>query len=166
MDDVTLRDETERFGTLALEGPSAAAIVKELTGVDLNSLGDLERRDARAPGTIPCTIVRRTPGKFVGGEFLVERSQMEPLWHTLEAKSKAAGGRGPIGYSALSAVRLEQGIPWFSYDFGEKANPSRSRSRNQPHQLHKRLLHRPGNRRACAVARPSESPPRRPAFHR
>ena len=28
-----------------------------------------------------------------------------------------------MGYSALSALRLEQGIPWFSYDFGEKQIP-------------------------------------------
>src|SRR6266403_3485621 len=45
MDDVTLTDDTQRFGTLALEGPTAAAIVTELTGVDLNSLVDLERQD-------------------------------------------------------------------------------------------------------------------------
>ncbi len=60
MDDVTLTDDTQRFGTLALEGPSAAAIVTELTGVDLNSLVDLERQDARV-GTIPCSIIRRSP---------------------------------------------------------------------------------------------------------
>src|SRR6266478_7095363 len=35
MDDVTLTDETARYGTLALEGPKAAAIVKSLTGVDV-----------------------------------------------------------------------------------------------------------------------------------
>jgi folate-binding protein YgfZ len=121
MDDVTLTDDTQRFGTLALEGPSAAAIVRELTGVDLNSLADLERQDARV-GTIPCTIIRRTPGKFVGAEFLTERAHLEALWQTLQEKSEAAGG-GPIGYSALSSVRLEQGIPWFSYDFGEKQIP-------------------------------------------
>src|ERR1700681_1830789 len=38
MDDVTLTDDTQRFGALGLEGPSAAAIVKEVTGVNLNSL--------------------------------------------------------------------------------------------------------------------------------
>ena len=27
------------------------------------------------------------------------------------------------GYSAMSALRLEQGTPWFSYDFGEKQIP-------------------------------------------
>src|SRR3984893_15327227 len=34
MDDVTLADDTQRFGTLALEGPGAAHIATQLTGVD------------------------------------------------------------------------------------------------------------------------------------
>jgi len=121
MDDVTLADDTQRFGTLALEGPTAALIVSELTGVDLNSLAELARQDARV-GTIPCTVIRRSPGKFVGAEFVVERADLEAMWSTLQEKTKMAGG-GPIGYSALSALRLEQGIPWFSYDFGEKQIP-------------------------------------------
>jgi aminomethyltransferase len=28
-----------------------------------------------------------------------------------------------VGYKALSALRLEQGIPWFGYDFGDKQIP-------------------------------------------
>lgn len=32
-------------------------------------------------------------------------------------------GGGPVGYSAISAIRLAQGIPWFGYDFGEKQIP-------------------------------------------
>src|SRR5881394_125801 len=41
MDDVTLTDETELHGTLALEGPKAAAVVKEVSGVDLSQLNEL-----------------------------------------------------------------------------------------------------------------------------
>src|ERR1700674_6027956 len=41
MDDVTFSDDAEKFGTLAVEGPRAAEVVKELTGVDLNSLPEL-----------------------------------------------------------------------------------------------------------------------------
>ena len=121
MDDVALTDDTQGFGTLALEGPAAATIVRELTGVDLNSLDELARQDTRV-GTIPCTIIRTSPGKFAGAEFLAERAHLETLWQTLQEKARAAAG-GPIGYSALSALRLEQGIPWFSYDFGEKQIP-------------------------------------------
>ncbi|HEV2196936.1 MAG TPA: glycine cleavage T C-terminal barrel domain-containing protein [Candidatus Acidoferrum sp.] len=46
MDDVTLTDETERWGTLALEGPKAATAVKQVTGVALESLSELASLDA------------------------------------------------------------------------------------------------------------------------
>src|SRR6266699_2678450 len=45
MADVTLTDETERWGTLAPEGPKAAAVVKELTGVDLGQVNELASVD-------------------------------------------------------------------------------------------------------------------------
>src|ERR1700726_1875079 len=41
MDDVTFSDDAGKFGTLALEGPRAAEVVKELTGVELDSLPQL-----------------------------------------------------------------------------------------------------------------------------
>src|SRR5882672_1454938 len=41
MDDVTLTDETEIFGTVALEGPGTAGLVKTLTSVDLANLNEL-----------------------------------------------------------------------------------------------------------------------------
>jgi len=121
MDDVTLTDETPRYGTLALEGPQAARIAQEVTGVDLTGLADLARQDTTV-SSIPCSVVRRSPGGFVGVEFLTQRQNLESLWQVLKGKAVAAGG-GPIGYSALSALRLEQGVPWFSYDFGEKQIP-------------------------------------------
>ncbi len=121
MDDVTLTDETQRFATLGLEGPAAAKLVAQLTGIDLQGLEALERREAQAD-SIPCVVVRRAPGKTAGAEFLVERQHVESLWTLLLAQTRAAGG-GPMGYSALSALRLEQGVPWFGYDFGEKQIP-------------------------------------------
>src|SRR5439155_2938339 len=118
MDDVTLSDETQRYATLGLEGPRAAAIVSEFTGIDLSSLPELTTKETQIH-TIPCMVIRRSPGKFIGAEFLVERPHLEALWRVLQESAHAAGG-GPIGYTTLSALRLEQGIPWFGYDFGEK----------------------------------------------
>src|SRR6202795_2898365 len=40
MDDVTLTDETQRYGTLALEGPEAAGVVRELTRIDLAEISE------------------------------------------------------------------------------------------------------------------------------
>lgn len=124
MDDVVLTDETERYGTLALEGPQAAAVVLELTSIDLASLAPLSSVDSvvRAGDGIPCRMVQRSHGNVPGAEFVVERKYLEPLWTVLSEKVAKCGG-GPMGYSALSARRLSQGIPWFGYDFGEKQIP-------------------------------------------
>src|SRR6266478_10193804 len=61
MDDVTLTDETERYGTLALEGPKAAAAVREVSGVDIVPLEELSSHDG-AVSSIPCRIVKGSPG--------------------------------------------------------------------------------------------------------
>jgi folate-binding protein YgfZ len=44
------------------------------------------------------------------------------LWQVLLEIVKKHGG-GPMGYAALSAQRLAQGVAWFGYDFGEKQIP-------------------------------------------
>src|SRR6266852_4249304 len=57
MDDVTLIDETLRYGTLALEGPKAAAIAQELTGMDVTKFEELSSHRG-AVSSIPCLIVK------------------------------------------------------------------------------------------------------------
>jgi folate-binding protein YgfZ len=136
MDDVTLSDETERFGTLALEGPKAASVVRELVGIDLEPFSELASVDSEilrfaprdTPGksevkrAIPCRTVKRSPGGVAGAEFVVEREKLPALWEILLEATRNHGG-GPMGYSALSGLRLAQGVPWFGYDFGDKQIP-------------------------------------------
>src|SRR5215831_4616117 len=121
MDDVTMTDESGLFGTLALEGPRAAGLVKKLTGVELALLGELEFQEAALDG-IACGVTKRSPGGVAGAELVLGRSDLPKLWQMLRAEVTNADGR-PMGYQALSALRLEQGIPWFGYDFGEKQIP-------------------------------------------
>jgi folate-binding protein YgfZ len=119
-----------------LEGPRAADVIKELTGVDLNTLPELGWTDVtvasrtsdgaiadnvnsgKSEEPIPCRAVRR----FAGAELIVERDKVEALWNVLLQPTRRHGG-GPMGYKALSAQRLAQGVPWFGYDFGEKQIP-------------------------------------------
>jgi folate-binding protein YgfZ len=121
MDDVTLADETELFGTVALEGPRAADIAKNLTSVDLAGLQDLSFQESSIAG-ISCGVTKRSPGGVAGAEFLAARADLPRLWQMLREAVGATGGRA-MGYKALSALRLEQGIPWFGYDFGDKQIP-------------------------------------------
>ena len=121
MDDVTLTDETSRYGTLALEGPRAAAIAQELTGIDITKSDDLSCHDG-VVGSIPCRVSKRSPGGVPGAEFFTETRNLPALWQILSEAARKRGG-GPVGYAALSAARLAQGVPWFGYDFGEKQIP-------------------------------------------
>ena len=121
MDDVTLTDETDVFGTVALEGPGAAELVRKLAGVDLASLNELEFRESSLAG-ISCGVTKRSPGGVAGAEFLALRDELPKLWKLLREEVGKVGGRA-MGYQALNAWRLEQGIPWFGYDFGEKQIP-------------------------------------------
>jgi folate-binding protein YgfZ len=121
MDDVTLTDDTGRYGTLALEGPAAASLVAELTGFDLNALAETSSAEVKVDA-IACTITRKTFGGIAAAEVVAARDSLPSLWRILSDKTRAAGG-GAIGYTALNALRLEQGVPWFGYDFGEKQIP-------------------------------------------
>jgi aminomethyltransferase len=67
-------------------------------------------------------MVRRSPGGVAGCEFITDRSRAAELWKVLERAVRTHGG-GPIGYEALNVLRLEAGVPWFGYDFGEKQIP-------------------------------------------
>lgn len=121
MDDVTLTDRTGAFATLALEGPKAAGLTSAVSGVDLTGMDELESRDATIQG-IPGRVSKRSPGGIAGAEILVARGKAADLWEILEEAVRREGG-SPVGYQALNAVRLELGIPWFGYDFGEKQIP-------------------------------------------
>ncbi len=121
MDDVTLTDETARYGTLALEGPKAAAIVKEVSGTDITKFEELSSHSGTV-GSIPCWIVKHSPGGVPGAEFFAASEKLAELWQILSDAARWHEG-GPMGYAALSATRLAQGVPWFGYDFGEKQIP-------------------------------------------
>jgi aminomethyltransferase len=124
MDDVTLTDETERYGTLAVEGPKAAAVAREVSGVDIVALRELATMEGSV-GAIPCRVVKRSPGEIAGAEFVVERGRLAELWEILLEAVRRHGG-GPMGYTALSAQRLSLGAPWFGYDYDEKQIPHES----------------------------------------
>ena len=125
MDDVTLEDLTDRTATLALEGPKTPAIVRELCGLDLNSLAELAHAEAIAKkdgANIPCRVVKDSRGATPGTDFIAGREHLRALWNLLLEAAHRYGG-GPAGYAALNILRLEAGIPWYGADFDENQIP-------------------------------------------
>jgi folate-binding protein YgfZ len=121
MDDVTLSDDSSRYGTIALEGPVAAKLMLDLTGIDIYSLADFGSAEITID-SLSCTVTRKSFAAIAAADILTARENLESLWTILDEKVRDRDG-GAIGYTALNALRLEQGVPWFGYDFGDKQIP-------------------------------------------
>lgn len=121
MDDVTLDDASERIGSVALGGPQAAAVLRDLGGLELEALPDRAHLEAHV-GAVPCRVVRKSHFGETGAELIADRAALPQLWQTLLEAARGRGG-GPVGYAALNALRLEAGMAWFGYDFDDKHIP-------------------------------------------
>jgi len=121
MDDVTLEDVTNQLGVVSMEGPSTPEILANLGAHQWDVLGKLGHAEILLRG-IDCRMVRRSPGGVPGAEFIASRAVLPQLWQLLVEAARKHGG-GPIGYEALNSLRLEEGIPWFGYDFDEAVIP-------------------------------------------
>jgi len=121
MDDVLLEDKSDTTATLDLLGPLAASVIQQLTGVDILSLPVFGHVEA-AVDSIPCRAVRHQFASQPAAMLVVGRENLTGLWHRLASAVRAAGG-SVAGMQALNSLRLECGVPWFGYDFGDKNIP-------------------------------------------
>ena len=122
MDDVTLTDESEQYGTLSLQGPKTPQLLRELSAeINLDAVPEFNFINVTLD-SIPTTITRKSFADTPAADIRVDRKHLDQLWNLLAEKSKFLNG-GPVGYTALNALRLELSIPWFGYDFGDKQIP-------------------------------------------
>jgi folate-binding protein YgfZ len=125
MDDATLTDETAQTGTLAIEGPRAPELLRELLRIEYAQLPAAAHVAAKldfSGAAIPCRLLRHSLFGFRGAELLLPREALPSAWKALNDAVRAWGG-SPIGYRALDMLRLEAGIPWFGIDLDEHHIP-------------------------------------------
>ncbi len=125
MDDATLTDETGQTGTLAIEGPKAPDVLRELMRIEYAQLPAATHVGATmefAGATIPCRVLRQSLFDFPGVELILPSESLPAAWQALSEAVRARSG-SPIGYRALDMLRLEAGIRWFGTDFDEHHIP-------------------------------------------
>ncbi len=121
MDDVAMDDATDRTGSMALAGPQAAAVLRQLCGLEFESIAPGSHSETLI-AKVPCRALRKAFFGGTGVELIALREHLAGLWSALLTAVRAFGG-GPIGYAMLNSLRLESGIPWFGYDFDDKYIP-------------------------------------------
>ena len=118
---VQFEDITDSVATIAMEGPRAADIIGQATGLSLD--GFSERSIAEIPvAGVPCRVIRRSHFGGEGVEMIAPHQHIQLLWSTLHAMLHAVGGKA-IGMKTLNTLRLEAGIPWFPADFNSAMIP-------------------------------------------
>src|SRR5580700_8954864 len=121
MDDVTLTDATERFGSIAVEGPRAGTVISEACGLSLEGFSEHAIAEVKLDG-VPCHLIRHSHFGQPGAEIVAPREHLPMIWTFLYGSIHVSHG-ALIGMRALNALRLEAGVPWFPDDFNDTVIP-------------------------------------------
>ncbi len=118
MENVTLKDVTEDYAFLGLEGPASAKLLNHFTKEEALSMPAYSHKRIKL-GNFEAEIFRLS---FTGSEgfyFLIESRFAGEFWDFI-LKEGGSFGIKPFGARALNALRIEAGIPWYGLDMGEK----------------------------------------------
>ena len=112
---VTVEDESERIGALALQGPFSREILELATGESFADLRYFRRRGSRI-GKVAVDVSRTGYTGDLGYEIWCEADAAVGVWDRLMDVGKARAIR-PAGMLALDVVRLEAGLILLEVDY-------------------------------------------------
>lgn len=123
--DLTLTNRSNDYGLLALQGPKAAAILADLTKVNLDALGYYHF--TRGTVTDIELLISRTGYTGEDGfELYCPAETTLDLWQTL-MNNGAASGLIPCGLGARDTLRLEKGYALYGHELSADILPLEAR---------------------------------------
>jgi len=109
---VSFEAADESFAVLAVEGPSAPALLSSLSGRKLDLAPD-HHVEVSIAGA-PVRVVRRSETGGTGFQCWTMAFHGATLWRSL-----VDVGAQPVGSQTLNILRVEAGIPWYGHDVDE-----------------------------------------------
>jgi aminomethyltransferase len=119
--DAELRDESDNFGLLAIQGPRAVEILQTQTSTDLSSL-KYYSIDAGRLGDVDVFFARTGYTGEDGFEVLVRAEHSATVWSALLDAGESKG-LVPAGLACRDTLRLEAGMPLYGHELGRDTNP-------------------------------------------
>lgn len=120
--DVTLRNVSETWCLIALQGPRAIDILRPLTNAPLDTLKPFHFCYAYNIGDCGAIIARTGYTGESGVECFVSATHAPQFWSTLIEAGKAHGLQ-PCGLGARDTLRLEMGYRLHGHDMNEQCTP-------------------------------------------
>ena len=117
----SVRDATDDYALIAIQGPEAAGILAPLTGLELDSV----RYYAGAAGEVAgrqAWVARTGYTGEDGFEVYCAPADAPHVWDTL-LSAGAPAGLVPAGLAARDTLRLEAGMPLYGNELGPDVTP-------------------------------------------
>ncbi|CAM4029807.1 glycine cleavage system aminomethyltransferase GcvT [Gillisia hiemivivida] len=120
--DATMKDLSDEFSLLAIQGPKAAEAMQSLTDVNLKDLKFYTFEVAEFAG-VKNVIISATGYTGSGGfEIYLKNEDAETIWNNV-FKAGADFGIKPIGLAARDTLRLEMGYCLYGNDIDDTTSP-------------------------------------------
>ncbi len=120
-DGVEIRDESSETALLAIQGPDSAALLAQLTEVDLDKIYYYQFTSG-CVADVDCLISRTGYTGEDGFELFFDHAHAEKLWDALLCVGSKYGIE-PIGLGARDTLRLEMGYSLYGNELDSKTNP-------------------------------------------
>ncbi|MCH1402552.1 MAG: glycine cleavage system aminomethyltransferase GcvT, partial [Schleiferiaceae bacterium] len=120
--DMTMRNESDAYSLLAVQGPKATDILQSLTGVDLSGIKYYHFVIGEMAG-IADVIISATGYTGAGGfELYVFNQDAKKLWDAV-MEAGEPNGLLPAGLGARDTLRLEMGMCLYGNDIDDTTSP-------------------------------------------
>jgi aminomethyltransferase len=113
--DVGIEDVSDATGALALQGPTARAILERVCDADLAGLKYFRMTEAKLR-SVPVTITRTGYTGDLGYEIWMAARDALPVWDAL-VEAGTPSGITPAGMLALDVARIEAGLMLLDVDY-------------------------------------------------
>ena len=115
--DVVIKNKSENYGQLALQGPEAEAKIESILGISTKDLNFYEVRQVKTDGEV--IIVSRTGYTGEDGfEIYGSPKYINEAWDKL-----IAAGITPCGLGCRDTLRFEVGLPLYGNELSDKISP-------------------------------------------
>jgi aminomethyltransferase len=120
--DVEMRNLSDDFSLLAIQGPKAVEAMQSLTSIDLATIPYYHFEVADFAG-FPYVIISATGYTGSGGfEIYCKNDQVETIWNKVFEAGKDFGIK-PVGLAARDTLRLEMGFCLYGNDINDTTSP-------------------------------------------
>src|SRR5690625_428720 len=123
-DEVMIRDVSDQYVLMALQGPKAERILQTITDSDLQAIRSFTFHDAVSFTAIQAkAIVSRTGYTGEDGfEIYINQASGPALWNLILEAGKSEGIE-PVGLGARDTLRFEANLPLYGQELSENISP-------------------------------------------